>query len=70
MIRINDIGSVALDIGDRCTHCGRETSAGSSLWVDRIPAFTDSHNAELWLEDWKRVDYLDGYLCRECLEED
>lgn len=70
MIRVNDIGSVVLDIGDRCTHCGRDTSAGSSLWVDRIPAFTDSESASEWLEDWERVDSLDGYLCRECLGEE
>jgi hypothetical protein len=68
MIRVNDIGSVALDIGEKCTHCGRDTGAGSGLWVDRIPAFTDSENASEWLEDWERIDYLDGYLCRECLE--
>jgi hypothetical protein len=70
MIRVNDIGTVVLDIGDKCTHCGRETGAGSSLWVDRIPAFTDSEQACEWLEDWERVDSLDGYLCRECLEDD
>jgi hypothetical protein len=70
MIRVNDIGVVALDIGDKCTHCGRDTGAGSGLWVDRIPAHTDASSAEFWLEDWERVDYLDGYLCRECLEED
>lgn len=70
MIRVNDIGAVALDIGDKCTHCGRDTGQGSGLWVDRIPAYTDAESAEFWLEDWERVDYLDGYLCRECLEED
>lgn len=69
-VRVNDIGVVALDIGDLCTHCGRDTSPGSSLWVDRIPAYVDAENAEFWLEDWERVDYLDGYLCRECLEDD
>ena len=70
MIRVNDIGTVTLDIGDRCTHCGRDTAIGSGLFVDRIPAFTDASSAEFWLEDWERVDCLHGYLCRECLEED
>lgn len=70
MIRVNDIGTVTLDIGDKCTHCGRGTSPGSSLWVDRIPACVDASSAEFWLEDWERVDCLDGYLCRECLEDD
>lgn len=69
MIRVNDIGSVTLDIGDRCTHCGRETGFGTGLFVDRIPSCTDSDNASEWLEDWERIDYLDGYLCRECLED-
>lgn len=70
MIRVNDIGVVTLDIGDRCTHCGRDTGAGSGLFVDRIPSGASAESAEFWLEDWERVDYLDGYLCRECLEDD
>lgn len=70
MIRVNDIGTVTLDIGDRCTHCGRDTGMGSGLWIDRIPAFVDASSAEFWLEDWERVDCLEGYLCRKCLEGD
>lgn len=43
------------DVGDLCTHCHRDTGWGSSLFVDRIPSTTESE---------------EGYLCRECLEED
>lgn len=70
MITLNDIGKIVLDIGDKCTHCGRDTSAGSGLWVDRIPSHSDSEQASEWLQGWEIVQYVDGYLCRECLEED
>jgi hypothetical protein len=59
-----------LDIGDKCTHCGRDTSAGGGLWVDRIPSFADSDQAQEWLTDWENYDVLDGYLCRECYDID
>lgn len=70
MITLNDIGKIVLDIGDQCTHCGRDTAPGSSLWVDRIPAHVDSSSCEDWLQGWEIVQYVDGYLCRECLEDD
>lgn len=69
-VRVNDIGVTTLDIGDLCTHCGRDTSAGGGLWVDRIPSYTDAESASEWLDDWDKVQYLDGYLCSECLEDD
>jgi hypothetical protein len=84
MIRVNDIGSVTLDIGDLCTHCGRDTGAGSGLWVDRIPSCRDvsSFSSDMldgyinisgWDSDLRKTnlvgyDLVDGYLCRECLE--
>lgn len=70
MITLNDIGKIALNIGDRCTHCGRDTAIGSGLFVDRIPSYADSEQASEWLQGWEIVQYVDGYLCRECLEED
>ena len=70
MITLNDIGRIVLDIGDKCTHCGRDTGIGSGLWVDRIPANVDSSSCQDWLEGWEIVHNVDGYLCRECLEED
>jgi hypothetical protein len=39
------------NIGDECTECRRDTSFGSSLFVDRIPSGTDD---------------FEGYLCPEC----
>ena len=54
------------DIGDLCTHCGRDTSAGNGFFVDRIPSYADSDQAQEWFEDWQNYDVLDGYMCREC----
>jgi len=86
MIAVNDIGVTTLDIGDLCTHCGRDTSPGSGLWVDRIPSCRDVSSFSLdmldgdidisgWDSDLRKTnlvnyDLVDGYLCRECLEED
>lgn len=70
MITLNDIGKIVLNIGDKCTHCGRDTAPGSDLWVDRVPAFVDASSCEDWLEGWEIVHNVDGYLCRECLEDD
>ena len=39
------------DIGNLCTHCHRDTSFGSGLFVNRIPSETENE---------------DGYLCPEC----
>lgn len=40
-----------IDIGDNCIECGRDTSFGSGLFVNRIPA-----------DDGRST----GYLCPEC----
>jgi hypothetical protein len=39
------------DIGNRCVECDRDTSFGSGLFVNRIPAGTETSN---------------GYLCPDC----
>ena len=39
------------DIGDNCTHCGKDTSFGSGLFVNRIPSTTETQ---------------DGYMCPDC----
>ena len=39
------------DIGNLCTHCHRDTSIGSGLFVNRIPSGTDNE---------------DGYMCPGC----
>ena len=70
MITLNDIGKIVCDIGDKCVYCGRETGMGTGLWIDRIPANVDSSTCQEWLQGWEIVQYVDGYLCRECLEEE
>ena len=33
--------TMKIDIGDLCTYCGKDTSFGSGLFVNRIPSGTD-----------------------------
>ena len=60
---------LVIDIGDLCTHCGRDTAFGSGngLFVNRIPSSTDG---ELILASFDLDDGLDitidGYMCPEC----
>ena len=42
-----------------CVECKRDTSPGSGLFIDRIPA-------DRYEDDGT---YIDSYLCRECLDE-
>ena len=54
------------DIGSHCVKCNRDTSFGSGLFVNRIPADCDS---ESWFEGKKVFEdmhYRDGYLCPDC----
>jgi hypothetical protein len=56
------------DIGNRCVHCGEDTSFGTGRFVNRIPA--DS-TCEAWDKDGKVIfkdgEYRDGYACPECM---
>ena len=61
-----------IDIGDLCTHCGRDTTfnSGNGLFVNRIPS---GASGKLILDGGDDVTLdveLDGYMCPECLEED
>lgn len=47
------------DIGDRCVECGRDTSLGSGLFVNRVPAEVDDGSGGT----------VEGYYCPECLED-
>jgi hypothetical protein len=57
-----------IDIGDLCTHCGRDTSFGSGnlLFVNRIPS--DSFGTLIFggSDDIKLGVGLLGYMCPEC----
>jgi|TARA_R110002020_G_scaffold57894_1_gene159053 hypothetical protein len=55
------------DIGDKCVYCMRNTSFGSGLWVNRIPADADCETEDkegnIIFADGQ---YRDGYMCIEC----
>tara|TARA_E500000331_G_scaffold269148_1_gene260617 strand:+ start:11636 stop:12025 length:390 start_codon:yes stop_codon:yes gene_type:complete len=54
------------DIGNHCVECNRDTSFGSGLFVNRIPA--DSFQ-ESWFKRKKIFEenhYRNGYLCPDC----
>lgn len=47
----------AVDIGPRCTHCGRDTGPGSGLFVNRIPSgWSTGADAPMVI----------GYQCADC----
>ena len=55
------------DIGNRCVHCGEDTSFGSGRFVNRIPAdadyeATDSEGKIIFADG----EYRDGYACPDC----
>ena len=60
-----------MDIGNRCVHCGRDTSFGSGRFVNRIPADADYEAVD---KDGKIIfadgEYRDGYGCFECYEDE
>ena len=49
-----------IDVGSICVDCGKDTSFGSGLFVDRIPSDT------IWSVNQTFNIEVDGYLCREC----
>jgi hypothetical protein len=49
------------DIGERCVHCGESVAWGSGRYVNRILADTYDETAR---------EYVEGYLCPECQDED
>ena len=58
-----------MDIGNRCVNCGRDTSFGSGLFVNRIPADADYEsdiNDEQGNPIFTDGVYRDGYLCSDC----
>ena len=57
-----------IDIKDLCTHCGRDTSFGSSngLFVNRIPSGADGRLILDGGDDVTLDITIDGYMCPEC----
>ena len=58
-----------MDIGNRCVNCGKDTSFGSGLFVNRIPADADYEsdtNDEQGNPIFADGQYRDGYLCPDC----
>lgn len=55
---------VALDIGDKCTHCLCDTSGGSGNYVNRIPS---GHEWTVYTPNGERYTIdVDGYMCSDC----
>ena len=50
---------MSTDIGNECVDCRRDTSLGSGLFVNRIPADR---------QDGVDDEHIIGYLCPECQE--
>ena len=63
--------NMEINIGDLCTHCGRDTStaseSGELLFVNRIPSGTDGTLilAGSWDEVKLEVE-VTGYMCADC----
>ena len=59
-----------IDIGNLCTNCGRDTSFGTGLFVNRIPSGAGGRLVLGWQtyhEDGVVIEVeVDGYLCPEC----
>lgn len=49
-----------IDIGDICVDCGKNTTFGSGLFVNRIPA------DKSWIVNESFEIQVDGYLCPVC----
>ena len=73
---------ITVDIRDLCTHCGRDTSLGSGLFVDRMPSSADGrlllqdmlgspNDESAYVVDATMMDNapfvsVEGYMCHEC----
>ena len=55
-----------MDVGNKCVCCGRDTSFGTGLFVNRIPADADYESEYGGKIVFKEGQYRDGYLCPEC----
>tara|TARA_R110000744_G_scaffold142448_1_gene254104 strand:- start:239 stop:583 length:345 start_codon:yes stop_codon:yes gene_type:complete len=58
-----------MDIGNRCVNCGKDTSFGSGLFVNRIPADSDCEsdvNNKQGNPIFADGEYRNGWLCPNC----
>ena len=55
-----------IDIGDLCTHCGRDTTCGDGLFVNRITSRADGRLILDGGDDVTLDITIDGYMCPEC----
>ena len=55
-----------MDVGNKCVSCGRDTSFGTGLFVNRIPADAEYESEYGGKIVFKEGQYRDGYLCPEC----
>jgi len=66
--------TLVIDIGDLCTHCGRDTSFGAVddngerllLFVNRLPSGADGMLVLDGGEDKTISTSINGYICVEC----
>ena len=54
--------TLVIDIGDRCTHCGGDTS----IEADRIPSGADGRLILAGVDDVTIDVDLNGWMCAEC----
>jgi hypothetical protein len=59
-----------IDIGNLCTHCGKDTSFGTGMFVNRVPSGAEGRLILDGGDDVTMDVTLEGYMCPECLKED
>ena len=62
------MANIEINIGDLCTHCGRNTSPDSeeSLFVNRIPSGADGTLVLAGGDEVKVEVEVTGYMCADC----
>ena len=62
------MANIEINIGDLCTHCGRDTSSDSeeSLFVNRIPSGADGTLTLAGGDEVKVEVEVTGYMCADC----
>ena len=58
-----------IDMGNRCTHCGVDTSfgAGNGMFVNRIPSTAEATLVlSLYCSSDASTVTVDGYMCPDC----